>query len=337
MAASMHDSHTAFITPERLAERQRRQRNEAGFTGIGILLMPRDGRFYVRLVFPGTPAERAGMRPFDRIVAIEGRSTEDMTTEDVSSRVRGPRGTPVAITVRRPGRPAPLSFRVVREPIRVPTVEHRVLDLPGQTGGRVGYIRFGQFTAGSADMMRRAIKDLQRHGIRGLILDIRANTGGSLAELNRIAEMLLPAGLPIYTMDSRRDGRQTQFTRTGPVLDPQTPLVVLVDGGTASAGELLAAALQEHDRGTLVGTRTAGAVLVSVTFPLSGGAGLSVSIARLATARRVVLERNGLQPEVVADLTVADLDRGVDSQLARARGELARRLRRTAETLHQIV
>jgi carboxyl-terminal processing protease len=330
MAASMNDSHTAFITPERLAERQRRQRNEAGFTGIGILLMPRDGRFYVRLVFPGTPADRSGLQPFDRIVAIEGRSTEGMTTEDVASRVRGPRGTPVTITVRRAGHPSPLSFRVVREPIRVPTVEHRVLGLPGQTGGRVGYIRFGQFTEGSADMMRRAITDLQRHGIRGLILDLRANTGGSLAELNRIAGMFLPAGLPIYTMDSRRDGRQTQFTRTAPVLDPQTPLVVLVDGGTASAGELLAAALREHDRGTLVGTRTAGAVLVSVTFPLPGGAGLSISIARLTTARGVVLERNGLQPQVAADLTVADLDRGVDSQLARALDELARRIARTS-------
>ncbi|MDR5683847.1 MAG: S41 family peptidase [Armatimonadota bacterium] len=327
MAASMGDSHTGFITPERLAERRRQQQNQAGFTGIGILLMPRAGRFYIKLVFPGTPAERSGLRPFDRIVAIDGQSTEGMTTEDVSNRIRGPQGTPVTVVVQRPGQPTPLSFLIVREPIVVPAVEHRMLE------GGIGYIRFGQFTQGSANLVRRAIEDLQAQGMRGMLLDLRSNPGGFVAELNRVADMLLPAGLPIYTMDSRRDGRQTQVTRTGPVLHQITPLVVLVDDGTASASELLAAALQEHGRGTLVGTRTAGAVLVSITFPLPGGAGLSVAIARMTTSRGVVLEGNGLRPDVEVELTLEDLDRGVDSQLARGRDELARRLAQAGRPL----
>jgi carboxyl-terminal processing protease len=335
MAASMGDSHTGFVTPARLAERRRQQQNQAGFVGIGILLMPHAGRFYVKVVFPGTPAERSGLRQFDRIVAVDGQSTRVMTIEDVSSRVRGPRGTPVTITAQRPGRLGPLSFVVVREPITVPAVEHRVLELPGparadrQTGVRIGYIRLGQFTEGSASRMRRALEDLQRQGVRGLLLDLRYNRGGFVAELNRIADMLLPAGLPIYTTESRRDGRQTQMTRTGPLLNRATPLVVLVNSGTASAGELLAAALQEHGRGTLVGTRTAGAVLVSATFPLPGRAGLSVSIARMTTPRGVVLEGHGLRPHIDVEVTVEDLDRGVDPQLARARNELARRVTRT--------
>jgi carboxyl-terminal processing protease len=323
MAASMNDSHTGFISSERLAERRRQQQNQAGFTGIGILLMSRPDRFYVRLVFPGTPAERAGLRQFDRIAAIDGQSTVGMTTEDVSSRIRGPQGTPVTITVQRPGQVAPLSFVIVREPIVVAAVEHRLLD------GRIGYIRFGQFTQGSASLVRRAIEDLQRQGMRGLVLDIRSNPGGFVAELNQIADMFLPAGLPIYTMDSRRQGAQTQVTRAGPVLNRATPLVVLVDDGTASAGELLAAALQDHGRAALVGAQTAGAVLVSLTFPLPGGAGLSVSIARMTTPRGVVLEGNGLRPDVEVELTIEDMDRGIDSQLARALDELARRLAQT--------
>jgi carboxyl-terminal processing protease len=327
MAASMNDSHTGFITPERFAEIEHQRRNLAGFTGIGILLMHRERRFYVRLVFPGTPAERSGLRPFDRIVAIDGQSTEGMGMEDVVNRVRGPRGEAVTITVQRPGLPVPLSITIVREPIVVPAVEHRMKE------GQIGYIRFGQFTAGSADMMRRAIEDLQAQGMRGLILDIRSNRGGFVRELNLVAEMFLPAGLPIYTMDSRRDGVRTHTTRGHPLLDPATPLVVLIDDGTASAGELLAAALQEHGRGTLVGTRTAGAVLVSITFPLRDGSALSVSIARMTTSRGVVLEGNGLRPDIEVELTIEDLDRGIDSQLARARDELARRLAHTSRPL----
>ncbi len=323
-AASLRDSHTAFITPERMAELRRQQQNQPAFTGIGILLMSREGRFYIRLVFPDTPAQRAGLRPFDRILAIDGTTTEGMTTEQVSDRIRGPQGTPVRLTLRRPGQPAPFTVVVVREPIVVPSVEWSVLE------GGVGYVRFGQFTRGSAAQLARAVSELQEAGVRGLVLDLRGNPGGFVDELNRAAEIFLSPGRPVYTTLSREEGRRTYFTRSGPVLDPAVPLVVLVDEGTASAAELLAAALRDHGRAFLVGVRTAGAVLVSVTFPLPQGAGLSVAIARMLTPRGEELEGRGLEPDRVVDLTTEDLDSGVDSQLARGREEVVRRLARQA-------
>lgn len=317
-ASSLRDSHTGFIPPERLAELRRQQQNEAAFTGIGILLVTKDGKFYARLVFPGSPAQRAGLRPFDRILAIDGVSTQGMTTGDVSSRIRGPQGTPVTLTVQRPGQPAPLVVSVVREPIVVPSVEWAVLD------GQVGYVRFGQFNQGSSARLARAVGELQQQGIRGLVLDLRGNPGGFVSELNRVAELFLPRGVVVYTLESREEGRRSYVTRSGPVLPPTVPMVVLVDDDTASAAELLSAALRDHGRAPLVGVRTAGAVLVSVTFPLPGGAGLSVAIARMLTPRGEELEGRGIQPDVEVDLTVADLDNGTDSQLVRGREELAR-------------
>ncbi|MCS7173624.1 MAG: S41 family peptidase [Armatimonadetes bacterium] len=320
MASSLGDSHTGFLAPHEMEERRRQQLNEAGYTGIGILLLSKSGRFYIRRVFPGSPAERAGLREFDRILAIDGQSTEGMTTEDVSGRIRGPGGTMVTLTVQRPGHPTHLTLPVVRAPIVVPTVETRVL--PGQ----VGYLRFSQFTQGSSFQLRQALQELLREGIRGLALDLRGNPGGFVAELNRVADYLLGPGLPLYTTESRAEGRTTQFTRGPRVLPADLPLVVLVDEDTASAAELLSAAIQEHGRGLLVGTRTSGAVLISITVPLPGGAGVTVAIARLYTPRGVVLEKNGLQPDVAVDLTLEDLDRGVDAQLVRAQLELLRRL-----------
>ncbi len=320
MASSLGDSHTGFISPEELAERRRRQQNEAGYTGIGILLLTKAGRFYIKHVFPDSPAERAGLQDFDRIVAIDGQSTEGMGTEEVSNRIRGPAGSPVTLTVRRPGVPGPLTFTVVRAPIVVPTVVYRMLS------GQIGYLRFSQFTQTSSVQVRQALADLLHQGMRGLLLDLRGNPGGFVVELNRVADYLLGPGLPIYTSESRGEGRSTQVTRGPRVLPPDVPLVVLVDEDTASAAELLSAALQEHGRGILVGTRTAGAVLIGITVPLPGGAGLSVAVARLYTPRGVVLEKNGLQPDIPVDLTVEDLDRGVDTQFVRAQDELVRRV-----------
>ncbi|MER3459842.1 MAG: hypothetical protein C4303_01155 [candidate division GAL15 bacterium] len=317
-AASLRDSHTSFITPERLAELRRQQQNEAAFTGIGILLLAKEGRFYARLVFPGGPAQRAGLRPFDRILAIDGVSTEGMTTDQVSSRIRGPQGTQVSLTIQRPGQSAPVVVTTVREPIVVPSVEWALLE------GDVGYVRFGQFNQGSSARLARAVAELQQQGVRGLVLDLRGNRGGLVSELNRVAELFLPPGALVYTLESREEGRGSYVTRSGPLLASSVPMVVLVDDDTASSAELLSAALRDHGRAPLVGVRTAGAVLLSVTFPLPGGAGLSVAIARMRTPRGEELEGRGLVPDVQVDLTTADLEAGFDSQLVRGREVLGR-------------
>jgi len=312
MAGFIDDSHTGFISPERRAEDIRRQRNEASYSGIGISMLTRDGRFFIQHVFSGTPAQRAGIRNWDRILSIDGTTTQGMTSEDVSGRIRGPQGQTVTLVVQRPGQANPISIPITREAIVIPTVEYQLLD------NRIGYIRFSQFAQQAGPRIRQALEDLQQQGMRALVLDLRGNSGGLLNELNRIAEYFLPAGTNIYTMETRREGKRTFVSRTNPIVDRALPMTVLIDDGSSSAAELLAAALQENRRATLIGRPTAGAVLVSVVFPLPQGAAMSVSIARLITGAGNVLEGNGIKPDVAVDLATEDIERGVDTQLARA-------------------
>ena len=319
MADSLDDSHTAFLTPEQWSEVQRELSNQASFSGIGIRLLTRDGQFYALNVFPGTPAARSGLRDLDRIVAVDGQSTQGMTAQDVSRRIRGPQGTPVMVTVQRAGQPAPLAFTITREPILVPAVDSRMLD------GRTGYIHVFHLGGGSAGQFRRALQDLQGQGMRALVLDLRGNSGGLVSETVGVASALLPAGLPVMFRENRRR-RLADVTGGGPLLAPAIPLVALTDEGTASGGEVIAAAVQEYQRGTLVGTRSAGALLAGLYFALPGDAAIAVAVERVTTGKGVVVEKTGVQPDVEVELTTEDLERGVDAQFQRAVQQLMQRV-----------
>jgi carboxyl-terminal processing protease len=312
MTASVPGSHTAFLDAEQFEAAQRRNRNEATYTGIGTRSIVRDGRFYLLEVFPNSPAAQAGLRNLDRVLAIDGQSVDGLSATEFSSRIRGPEGTTVVLTIQRQGAAAAQAIPVRRGPIARATIDSRML-----TGG-IGYIRFTEFTPGSAAMMRDAIQGLQAEGLRGVVLDLRGNPGGRVLELNAIAGMLLPTGLTIFLQEDREQGRIANTTRGVPLLPASTPLTVLIDEGSASASEILSAALQEHGRGTIVGAKSAGAVLVSVTIPLPGSTALQVAIRRVLTPSGRTLEGTGVQPDQLVLLTSEDLDRGVDAQLARS-------------------
>jgi carboxyl-terminal processing protease len=306
MARMLDDSHTGFLAPNVYRERILRQQNAASYSGIGVLTMRRGGDLYVTRVFPGGPADAAGLRDFDRIIAVDG----EPVSSGFEPPLRGAEGTPVDVTVRRNGVSEPLVLSVVRSRVVAPTVEYAM------RAHDVGYLRLYGFTRGSAADVRAGLEALVARRMRALVLDLRGNGGGFVAELNRIADMLLPSGTELYTTSSRRDGRVTQRTGdVGPVVDPAIPLVVLLDRGTGSAAEMLSAALGESGRARLVGVRSAGAVLVSITVALPGGAGLSVSIADVTTAAGTVLERVGVRPGTDVDYDAADLERGVDTQV----------------------
>ncbi len=311
MAASFDDSHTWFLNPQQWREFMARSQGNPSFVGIGVLLLARDGKFYIWRVFAGSPAERAGLQNLDRIAAVDGTSTQNMATEELVSRVRGPEGTQVVITVQRPGQTSPVSATVTRAPITVPIESHRMMD------NQIGYIEFTGFTTGSANRVRAALEDLRGRGMRALVLDLRRNSGGSLNEVVDVANLLLPPNLTIFTLTTRQ-GSVQGITSGGPLLDPALPMVVLTDEGTASGGELLSAALQEHGRAQAVGTQTAGALLVARLFNLSDGSGMSITIAKIVTGKGATLEKNGARPDVEVPLTAADLDRGADVQLQRA-------------------
>ncbi len=313
MTAVLKDSHTGFITPEQNRERVARQRRQAAFSGIGVVLMPREGRFYIRDVIPGTPAEGAGVQALDRIVRIDNLSTQGMQTDQVAGMIRGPAGSAVSLVVDRPGRSDAVTLSVTRAPIQIPSVfQARVFD------GGVGYLQLYQFINRTGLDVRQSLEKMLNNGMKALVLDVRANSGGFLHELTATLDALLPPGRPIYQETTR--GGQTRTTRTSgvPVLPSHVPLILLVDETSASAAELLSAALQEQGRATLVGTKTSGAVEASILVDLSDESALSVTILRLTTGQGKRLEGAGVTPDVPVALSVTDLDQGRDTQLQRA-------------------
>ncbi|MDR7554070.1 MAG: S41 family peptidase [Armatimonadota bacterium] len=323
MTAVLADSHTGFMPPEEYERLRAQASRQAQFSGIGVVLLAREGRVYIRDVIPGGPAEGAGLRPFDRVVRIDAVPTAGLDITQVSGMIRGPAGTTVTLVVERPGAAEPTAVSVVRAPIRVPPVfDARVLD------DGVGYLKLHSlFADGVGREVRQRLERLLASGLRALVLDVRGNTGGYVHELLLVLNALLPPGVPV--LQETRRGGATQVVRTwaAPVLPGHVPLVVLVDEGTASAAELLAAALQEHERATLVGERTSGTVDAGATFELADGSALLITVRRLATGRGRRLEGVGVTPHVAVALGLAELDQGRDSQLERALQLVRQRLR----------
>ena len=312
MLESLHDSHTGFIPPAAFQEEKRRESGQAAFTGVGIVLLSRDGQFYVNEVYPGTPAEAAGVQAFDRVLAVDGSRTDGLGEDDVSALIRGPAGTQVVLTVGRAGEAQPREIRIVRAPIRVPGVASRMLE------GGIGYVRLYEFVSGVGHPFRDAIFSLRRDGMRALILDLRGNPGGFVDELRDVSSAVLPPSSPYLQMRKRGGPQVTLQTSSPPILPAPIPLVVLVDEETGSAAELLAAALQEQSRAVVTGTRTAGAVEIGVTMDLPEGAGMSITVARVLSGKGARLEHQGVTPDVAETLTTEAMNLGHDSQLDKA-------------------
>ena len=284
------------------------------------MLLTRDSKFYIREVFPQSPAEAAGLQPFDRIAAINGQSTNGRGADDVSSMIRGPAGTTVTLQIERPNAANPLEFAVVRGPIHVPALVSRMLD------GGIGYLKIYEFVPGVGSAVRDAIFGLRRGGVRAVLLDLRGNPGGLVDELRDVSAALLPQSSPIMQM-TKRSGKTVLFETTEPpILPASVPIVALVDEGSASASELLAAALQEQARATIAGVKTAGAVEIGITVDLPEDAGMAVTVARLLSGKGVRLEGHGVIPDEPESLDTSALNSGHDSQLDKALDLLRQKL-----------
>jgi carboxyl-terminal processing protease len=312
MLQSLHDSHTGFIPPAIYQEEERRENGEAAFTGVGILLMARDGQFYVNQVYPGGPAEGAGVRPFDRVVAVNGNTIDGLKMDEVSAMIRGPAGTRCVLTVARPGADHPVEIVITRRPITLPGVVSKMLD------GGIGYLRIYEFLPRTGNDFRDAIFSLRRSRMQALILDLRGNPGGLVDELRDIASALLPPSSAFLRMQTRAGRQIVMETTTPPILPSSLPVVVLVDEETGSAAELLAAALKEQSRAVIAGDKTAGAVEIGITVGLPLGAGMSITVARVLTGKGVRLEGHGVTPDVPESLTTSSINLGRDNQLDRA-------------------
>lgn len=296
MLALLDDPYTRFMDPEEFRNMQIDTSGE--LTGVGIQLAQDEETKELIVVAPieDTPAFEAGIMARDVIVEIDGQSTEGMDTNTAVTLIRGPVGTEVNLTVRRSGEE--MSFLLKRELIEIHPVRYSLKT--EADGTKVGYIRLTQFSANAADEMRQAIEDLESQGVEGYVMDLRINPGGLLYASIDIARMWIDEGLIVSTVD--RQGVSEQESANGTAIT-EKPLVVLVDGGSASASEILSGALQDNDRATLVGSKTFGKGLVQSVRGLADGSGLAVTVAKYLTPSGRDINHMGIEPDIKLELT----------------------------------
>jgi carboxyl-terminal processing protease len=289
------DPHSTFMPPEQY--KQMKVDTQGEFGGVGIEVEVREKWITVVAPLEGTPAERAGLKSGDQIRTIDGKSTEEMRLFEAVRAMRGPRGTRVRITVKRPGVKKLLKFEIVRDIIKIDSVSSKML------APHVGYIRLKKFQERSDEQLKLALRQMLKKGkLRGLILDLRNNPGGLLDQAVRVADLFIEGGLIVRTrgkrgrlMDSEK--AHSKGTYTG------FPMICLVNGGSASAAEIVAGALQDHKRAVVIGTGTFGKGSVQTIIDLDDGSGLKLTIARYYTPKGRSIQERGIEPDILVQET----------------------------------
>ena len=276
MLQELRDPHTMYLKPDRVKRLE--ERISGNYAGIGAQIDNRDRWATVIGTIPGTPAERVGLRSGDRIVEIDGKSTRGWTTDESIRAVRGEPGTSVALQIERPGAALPILVSVRRDEIH-----RRAVGRTALLGHGIGYLDLNVFSDSAEIELSRAIDSLRTAGMTSLILDMRQNPGGILTRGVGVADLFLDPKQPIVSIRGRVDGANQEFADLTPQKWPDLPLVLLVDEGSASASEIVAGALQDHDRALLVGRQTFGKGSAQTLFPTSAGGALKLTIARWYT------------------------------------------------------
>ncbi|MFZ1133708.1 MAG: S41 family peptidase [Candidatus Korobacteraceae bacterium] len=279
------DPHSNFFDPKSYAALREEQRGK--YYGVGMQVGPRNNKVIVIAPFTGAPAYRAGIRPGDIIIAVDGKPTDNMSTSDVADLLKGPKGTTVKITVLREGTDKPIDFNVVRDEIPRYSVDVHFMIRPG-----IGYIHVSGFQETTEHEVAQALDQLQQQGeLKGLILDLRQNPGGLLSEGVGVADKFLKKGQVIVSHHGRSSPEKVYRAAHGNG-GKDYPLVVLVNRGTASAAEIVAGAIQDHDRGLIVGETTFGKGLVQTVYPLSENTGLALTTAKYYTPSGRLIQRD---------------------------------------------
>ena len=319
--ATLEDPYTVFIEPA--AREVERERLQGSFGGIGAYITRSEETGEVLLEpIPGNPAEAAGVLAGDVLLAVDGQEiTTDITVPEIVELVKGEKGTTVTLTLRHPGATETVDIAVVRADILLPSVAYRLLE----DDPTIGYIGLSRFSGESGNEVGVAVQTLQAQGATHFILDLRQNGGGLRDAAVAVADHFLDNG-PVLYVDSQQEGERV-FSATDETLARNEPLVVLIDSGTASASEIVAGALQDRERATLIGnSATFGKGSVQYVFDLSDGSSVHVTSARWLTPNRQQLDGQGIAPDILVEVTQDDIDAGRDPVLERA----AQYLRETA-------
>ncbi|HKG95880.1 MAG TPA: S41 family peptidase [Gemmatimonadaceae bacterium] len=287
----LHDPHSVFLNADRLGRLT--ESTTGNYAGLGIQIDVRDGWITVITPLANTPAQRAGIETGDRIVEIEGKSTHGWTGDEALKALRGKPGDEVSFAVERPGVEGRMPFKLRRQVIHSSAVRRSALLQNG-----VGYVDVKAFSESTAREMQRAIDSLSRQGMKSLIFDLRDNPGGLLDQGVSVSDLFLDAGQPIVSMRGRTRDATREFLDEGKQRWPDLPIVVLVNDGSASASEIVAGALQDHDRAVLVGTTTYGKGSAQSVFRMPGGGALKLTTARWYTPSGRSINR---LPKVEAD------------------------------------
>lgn len=294
----LRDRFSAYLTPEEYARFKDAQSSR--FTGVGVSVAPDPDGLRVVRVFDGSPAKRAGIAPGDVFLAADGRTLKGLSTEAASARVKGPEGTSVRLKVRSGERERELE--ITRRAVSVPVVDAA---LRRACGRKIGVVALSQFSSGAHGELREALRSLRKRGAEAFVLDLRGNGGGLVDEAQLVASAFLADGRIVTTRG--RNVPETSLDATGrPVIGKDADVAVLVDRATASASEIVAGALQDHDRATIVGTRTFGKGVFQEVIELSNGGALDLTAGQYFTpdgrnlGGRGVSAGTGLKPDVPA-------------------------------------
>lgn len=301
------DPHSAYLNTEEFNELRIGTTGEFG--GLGIEVGMEDG--FVRVVSPidDTPAQRAGMKSGDLIIRLDDTPVRGLSLNDAVKLMRGKPGSTIVLTVVREGEEAPLTIEIERAVIQVTSVRSRILD------DNFGYLRISHFQTKTSEDLLKSVKNLKKEAggdLGGLVLDLRNNPGGVLSAARYVSDAFLEKGLIVYT-DGREPGSKLSYTATsGDVLDG-APLIVLVNGGSASASEIVAGAMQDHGRGIVMGTKTFGKGSVQTIQDLPAGGAVKLTTARYFTPNGRSIQALGIEPDIeTRQATITEVERGVE-------------------------
>ena len=314
------DPHSAYMPPNVFKEMQEETRGR--FEGLGIEITIKDGVLTVVSPIEDTPAFKAGILAGDQIVKIEAEVTKNMTLLDAVKRLRGPRGTKVTITIMREGFQKPREFTLTREVIPVRSVRHELLEK------QYGYIRVSQFqekTDSDFDKALKALEEESKGSLKGLILDLRNDPGGLLDQAVKISDRFLDSGIIVSVEGRKEDQKMKFYAHSQGTISPY-PLVVLINGGSASGSEIVAGAIQDHGRGIILGTQSFGKGSVQTIYPMKDGSGLRLTTARYFTPSGRSIQAKGITPDIVVKPVKPEEEKEVAAPKLPAEKDLERHL-----------
>ncbi len=295
------DPHSSFMRPDDFKELQVETKGK--FTGIGIEITLKDGVLTVVSPIEGTPAFKAGLKPNDKILKINGKTTKNLTLIQAVKLLRGPKGTEVTVSIYREGWAKLKDIKLVRDVIPIISVKSNMLE------DGYGYVRITNFQVKTSDSLEKALRKLEgKKGLKGLVLDLRNNPGGLLDQAVKVSDIFLESGLIVYT-DGRIEDQKMRFTAHPNRVHHNYPVVVLVNGGSASASEIVAGALQDNKRAIIVGTQTFGKGSVQTIIPLEGGAAVRLTTARYYTPNGRSIQAKGITPDIEVPFIIAEKEK----------------------------